>query len=97
MLSVPWHQVGDLTAGGRLTLRYTLPGCGRPFSIEASGDRTSTTVGVDAIAPDEALPCPSPMSKTETIDLAPRGSSQVSGRPVIHHAALGLVRQIQTI
>ena len=97
VVSVPWHQVGPLSATGRLTIRYALPGCGRPFGIEAVGDRTSTTLSVDAIAPDEALPCPAPMSKTETVDLSPPGSTLSPGPLILHHGALGLVRQIQSI
>jgi hypothetical protein len=91
VLSMPWHQVGAISTSGRLTVRYTLPGCGRPFSLQASGDATSTTISADAIAPDEALPCPSPQTTTQTIDLA---AGALPGQ--LRHGPLGLVRQIQT-
>lgn len=92
VVSIPWRLV---RIGARPAVRFTLPPCGIEFGLAANGNGAHATIEVDAVVPDVAAPCPSPVPKTESFDLGPPGAPPAPGNPGILHAPLGIVRQIQ--
>jgi hypothetical protein len=78
-LSIPWRQVGS-RRGGKITISFQLPPCGRLVSTSVSGGAAVATVEVDATTPDVPLPCPAPVGATSVVDVG--AASMIRHAPV---------------
>ena len=88
VLSLPWEQLGPVTADGHVTIRYPSPPCGvDPVVTVSVNDAGFTKIRVDMTTFNDPLPCPSPRTLTSNVQLSPDSH----GDPA--HDRLGIVQQ----